>query len=661
MSVDFPNQNALGRDAFVSYASQDAAVANAVVENLEQQGIKCWIAPRDVTPGALYADGIIRAINEAKVLVLVLSAGSIASKHVGKEVERASSKGRPIIALKVDATPLTTALEYFLSESQWIDAAALGIPAALAKLGSAVGQALTAPSGVNPVVAVGFGASGTSAAKRPVGIRQVALAAAVLFASVAVGIAIHFWPSKHAQAQKPPAAVASDKSIAVLPFVDMSEKKDQEYFADGMAEEIIDLLVKIPGLKVIGRTSSFQFKSHNEDLRTIGAKLGVAYVLEGSVRKSGDHLRVTAQLIDTKDGAHLWSQTYDRDLSDVLKMQDEIAAQVVVALQIEVGAAYDIASRPALRNSEAYTLVLHGLHALNRQNQQGLEQALSDFQRAFDLDPTFADAAVGMGYTYDILGEYYYVPAPEAFEKARRGAEQALKLDPNNAGAHALLANIHFIYDWDWSAVESELKRARNLAPNDSLILLLAGQQSRIMGRWDDALKLMNASLDLDPLGAVGYEILSFIQLRRGRLAEAEAAIRRTLELSPTFGFAHYSLGTVLVVRGQGEAALAEYLKEPDERARFAGSAIAYFALGRRADSNTALSRWLTVANDFPYTTATIHAFRGELDEAFKGLDRAYAQKDARLPFIKGEVLLKNLEVDPRYKAFLKKMNLPYD
>jgi tetratricopeptide (TPR) repeat protein len=425
-----------------------------------------------------------------------------------------------------------------------------------------------------------------------------------------------------------------------------------------MAEEIIDLLVKYQALKVISRTSSFQFKGHNEDLRTIGAKLRVAYVLEGSVRRSGDHLRVTAQLINAQDGAHLWSQTYDQDLSEVLKMQDEIAAQVALALQIELNNA--MVSKSGPRSTEAYTLLLRGMHAFSRADQQGFEQATNYFQRALDLDPTFADAAVGMAAAYDSLGESNYMPAAAAFEQARRAAQQAIRLDPNDALAHALLGNIHLLYDWDWTAADAEIRQARDLAPNDADILLVAAQHSRILGRWDEALKLTNASVELDPLDPTGHEILNFVQIGGGRLSEAEAAIRRTLEISPTFSFAHYSLAVVLVARGQGETALKEFLKEPDERTRFIGAAIAKFALGAKPDADKALAQWTkSAANDFPYSTATIYAFRNQPDEAFKWLDRAYTQKDARLPFIKGESLMKKLEGDPRYKAFLKKMHLP--
>jgi TolB-like protein len=348
----------LGGDAFISYASQDSAVANSIVENLEQHGLKCWIAPRDVKPGAQYADAIVRAINDAKSVVLVMSVSAVASPHVGKEIERGSSKRKPIIAFRIDAAPLNHALEYFLSESQWIDVPQLGMTAALTKLAEAVGHVSALSPQLAPPVAAPARPSG-GVKNRAV----IVVAAAVIGVGAAVAIGIHFWPTDHGGVRSPAVAVISDKSIAVLPFTDMSEKKDQEYFADGMAEEIIDLLVKVPGLKVISRTSSFQFKGKAQDLRSIATQLGVAYVLEGSVRRSGDRLRVTAELIDSRDGTHVFSQTYDRDLSDVLKMQDEIAAALVRALQIDLGAAYGHVPRRAPRNTEAYTLYLQAIHA----------------------------------------------------------------------------------------------------------------------------------------------------------------------------------------------------------------------------------------------------------------------------------------------------------
>jgi TolB-like protein len=646
---------------FISYASQDAAAANSLVENLEQHGIKCWIAPRDVTPGSQYADEIVGAINDAKVFVLVLSEQAVASAHVGRELERAASKRRRIIVLRTDAAPLTRSFEYFLSDSQWIDVTALGVPAALTKLTQAVGQRLSPSSWVSP----GLGADARDPADRkrkPSYLtikRVIATAVFLVVAAVVVGVMVRYWPSKQGGSQAPAVAAIAEKSIAVLPFVDMSEKKDQEYFADGMAEEIIDLLVKIPGLKVISRTSSFQFKGKTEDLRSIATQLSVAYVLEGSVRKSGDHLRVTAQLIDSRDGTHLFSQTYDRELSDALKMQDEIANALVRALQIEVSPE-GVVSRAALRNTDAYTLYLQGQHAFDRFDQQGFEQAASYFQQALDLDPVFAVAASKLAAAYMVLGEWGFMPPAVAFEPARRADELALKLDPNLADAHAGLGRIHGVYDWDWSAADLELKLAQALAPNDARILFMSALQSLSTGHWDEALKLVNASLAQDPLNPSGYFVLYQTQVRRGRLSEAEAAIRRTLAISATFSRAHFYLGRVLLARNQPEAALTEMQKEGDDATRFGGSAMAYFALRRKADSDVALAQMLKdQAKRNPFYIAQVYAFRGGSDEAFQWLDRAYEQKDVGLSHFKGEVAFKSLEGDPRYKAFLKKMNLP--
>ncbi len=642
------------RRVFISYASHDAGVAQKVCSALEAAGFPCWIAPRNVVPGTMYADGIVHAIDDSSILVLVLSAQAVASAHVGREIERAVSKRHPVVALRIDAAPLTAAFEYFLNQSQWIEGG--GSDAAIAQLVSAVGQHLAPATG-----ALSTNANQASEAHRKAAMprRTWVLAAVVIVVALAGGYLLDkAWHSKHETTAS--TAVISDKSIAVLPFVDMSEKKDQEYFADGMAEEIIDLLVKIPGLKVISRTSSFQFKGKTEDLRSIGTRLGVAYVLEGSVRKSGDHLRVTAQLIDSRDGTHLFSQTYDRELKDVLKMQDEIAAQVGRALQIEVSAAYDMVPRPALGNTEAYTLYLQGLHALDRFDQPGLQQAENDFQRALGLDPSFAAAANRLGQVYSYLGEFGFISPTVAIEQVRHYVELTLKLDPNRAETHAALGGVvHGGYDWDWVAADRELQQARDLAPNDAAVLALSARQSIIMGRWDDALKLLNACAELDPLDPGLYLFLTFVQLQRGRLAEAEAAARRALEISPTFTLAHYWLGVVLLVRHQPEAALTEMLKEANEAPRSGGSSLAYFAMGARADSDAALAQMLSKETPHPYLIAQVYAFRGESDEAFKWLDRAYEQRDPSLVFVKSQPMFGNLVSDPRYKAFLKKMNLP--
>jgi TolB-like protein/tetratricopeptide (TPR) repeat protein len=644
------------RRVFISYASHDAAIAQKVCSALEAAGFPCWIAPRDVVPGTLYADGIVGAIDESKILVLILSKEAVGSAHVGKELERATSKRHPIISLRTDAAPLTRAFEYFLNESQWIEVGAGGTDAAIGKLTEAVGRHLS-PGSTSSQAPHAPVAGGRSA--RPQ--RSLAVAGVVIALVLAAGYFVvdKAWLSKPVAAKNDAtAAVVSDKSIAVLPFVDLSEKKDQEYFGDGMAEEIIDLLVKVPGLKVIGRTSSFQFKGKTEDLRSIGNQLGVAYVLEGSVRKSGDRLRVTAQLINTKDGTHLLSQSYDRDLSDVLKMQDEMAIKVARALKVEVFTR-DLISRPALRNTEAYTLYLRGMHADERFEPQGWEQAVNDFKRALELDPSFTEAAGAVAGEYQYGGQVGYVSRDVAYEKTQQFAKLALKLDPHFVDAHALLGSIYGSYAWNWAAEEKEINEALDLAPNDSGTLWAATVQSLTLGRWDDGVKFALALQEVDPLHPDGYFWLSYGQMHRDRLAEAETAIRRALELSPTYTYGPYALGLVLLARNQPQAALEAFLKEPSDGGRLNGSAMAYFTIGRKADSDAALAQSLKRKIMFPSGIAAVYAYRGESDEAFKWLDRAYAEKDPLLYAIKYRTEFDKLHDDPRYGAFLKKMNLP--
>ena len=274
-----------------------------------------------------------------------------------------------------------------------------------------------------------------------------------------------------APAATPGAPAISDKSVAVLPFVDMSEKKDQEYFADGMAEEILDLLAKIPGLTVIGRTSSFQFKGKNADLRTIGTQLNAAYVLEGSVRKSGDQVRITAQLINTRTGTHEWSETYDRHIGDVLKLQDAIAAAVVRELQLTVDSG-NLISHTTVKNADSYDLILRGRHAADRGDKEGYDEAVMLFQQALDRDPTSADAAANLALTYVGQVAVGSLGPAAGFEQARRAAANALKLDPQNVLANVVMAQIHILYDWDWAGAERLIKQIASLAPGNVDVLL---------------------------------------------------------------------------------------------------------------------------------------------------------------------------------------------
>jgi TolB-like protein/Tfp pilus assembly protein PilF len=635
------------RHLFISYASQDAELAQKACSALEAVGFTCWMAPRDVRPGALYADAIIRAINEAQAVVLVLSASAVTSTHVGREVERAASKHKQIIALRLDAAPLNPALEYFLGESQWIDVPALGMQTALTKLAEAVGRGPTAPAGQAP-------------ANKRVGetTKRLAIAAVILVCvGVATVLGMHFWSLNHRAAQAAAPAAITDKSIAVLPFVDMSEKKDQEYFADGMAEEVLDLLAKLPGIRVIGRTSSFQFKGKAEDLRKIGSTLGAAYVVEGSVRKSGERLRVTAQLIGAQDGSHLWSETYDDDVGDVLKVQDRIAAGLVRALQVSVGAD-ELQSRPPVKNAEAYDLYLRGRHAMDRFDKPGLETAVGYFQQALELDPSFIRAAEWLALAHEDLPELGFVPPREGYERARASVQRGLALDPKSGQLHSLMALIHAIYDWDWPAAEQEGKLALALDSRDPLVLGNVGQVYMGLGQWDDSARLLRASAAIDPLNAGQHYVLASTCIATGSLIEAEAESRMALQISPSFAGAHYLLGWTLLLEGRSEQALAEM--QQDACCVNLGLALVYYRMGRKAESDEALEQYTKEhATDDAFDIADVHAYRGEVDQAFLWLDRAYSQKDPALYTIKADPDFKSIAPDSRYKAFLRKMNLP--
>jgi TolB-like protein len=327
---------------FISYASQDAGVAQSLCTDLERHGVACWIAPRDVRPGDFYADSIVQAINACTVLLLVLSQNSIDSAHVLREVERASAKKRPIIAFRIDATPLPPGLEYFLSASQWIDASAAGAERLYPKLIEAIRsrQAAAPAPETDPRPATG--------SRSKSGRLVPAVAVAVVIAlGLAYLVAGRFWFARRAtaltasptSATPPPSDAAAPSfappahSIAVLPFVNMSGDPKQDYFSDGLSEELLNSLAAVRDLQVAARTSSFTFKGTDADVGVIARKLNVGAVLEGSVRKDGNQVRITAQLINALTGYHLWSQTYDRDLKSVLALQTEIATAVTKALQ----------------------------------------------------------------------------------------------------------------------------------------------------------------------------------------------------------------------------------------------------------------------------------------------------------------------------------------
>jgi TolB-like protein/Tfp pilus assembly protein PilF len=654
MTEDSASQTTSGHDVFVSYASYDAVIAQKVCSELEAAGFKCWIAPRDVVPGTLYADGIVGAIDESKILVLILSKNAVASAHVGKELERATSKRHPIIALRLDTAPLTRAFEYFLNESQWIDVGAGNTDAAIEKLVVAVGQHLppwtvTSPTSANQASVLH---------RKTATPRRTWIIAAVIVVSLAGAYFLvdKAWHSR--QETTVGTAVISDKSIAVLPFVDMSEKKDQEYFSDGMSEELIDMLTKIPDLQVTARTSAFSFKGRPTTITDIARTLGVAYVLEGSVRKSGETVRVTAQLIRVRGGYHVWSETYDRPLNDVFKVQDDVAGAVVKALKVSLLGG-DMPRGAGTRNAEAYNLYLQGKAAHGDRRSEN-ETAVLFLRKAILADPNYADAWALLSLTLSLIAEDGSSSAVQLLAEARRAALQALTLDPQLAAAHAKFAGILIWDDLDIRGGETQIEQARKLDPNDSYTLSIAGTVAAYRGDFNKAIELVRQSISSDPINPIRYRDLAWVLFYATKYSDALTAYQKMVALKPDARANHTFSAKILLAQNDPVAALAEIAREETaDREICECVAIAYDMLGRKAEADAELASLIRKhAADSAYAIALIYANRGEIDHAFEWFDRAYEQRDLALLDIKVHPLVRNVQTDPRFAALLRKLNL---
>jgi TolB-like protein len=457
----------------------------------------------------------------------------------------------------------------------------------------------------------------------------------------------------------PASAAAASPSIAVLPFVDMSPEKNQEYFSDGLAEEVLNDLAKIKGLRVVARTSSFQFKGKTEDLRIVGEKLNVSNVLEGSVRKEGNKVRITAQLIKAGDGFHLWSETYDRDLNDIFAVQEDIARAVASSLQVALLGG----SAPApvqTANSEAYDLTLQARYIRQKRSKENLDKARSYLRQAIARDANYAPAWVELAVVHSTDADMGYIPVDQGYHDAREAIDRALALDPNSAEAYSALSWIKTNYDWDWAGADGDAQRALALAPGNSSVLRRAANLAKTMGRLDEALRLDRQALAIDPLSLSAWSNLGLHSTAAGHFGEAADAARKVIELNPQQTVARYILAVSLIEQKHPAEALSAIQDEPEPVPRIMGLALCYHALGRTREADKALSEFIASYSGISaYQVADIYAFRGETDRAFEWLERAYAQRDTGLTDVKVDPLLENIRHDPRYAAFLKKMRLP--
>ena len=446
----------------------------------------------------------------------------------------------------------------------------------------------------------------------------------------------------------------SEKSIVVLPFVNMSSDKEQEYFSDGLSEELLNLLAGIPELRVISRTSSFSYKGKDIKLAQVADELNVAHVLEGSVRRSGNKIRITAQLVEARSDTHLWSQTWDREINDIFAVQDEIAGAVVQQLKITLLGA---PPKAKVVDPRAFALFLKARQVGRLGTPEGFTQAISLYEQALKLDPNNAAAWSGLANVYTNQAIFSLRPADEAYRLAREATNKALAVDPGFSRAHASLGRIAMNYEGDLAAAARHFERALALDPANPDIMRDFSTLAKNVGRIDVAIALQEFSNARDPLNAVGQYNLGVSYLWAGRMDEAIASSRAALNLNPERIVAHYNIGVALLLKGEPVAALAEMQRETGDDWRQIGLPIAYHALGQRAASDAALADLIQHhAQDSAYNIAYVLAFRGEVDRAFEWLDRAVKQSDSGLVEIVGNPLFANLHEDQRWLPFLRKI-----
>ena len=507
-------------------------------------------------------------------------------------------------------------------------------------------------------LAAGAGSSGQKKPSRTHYLLKFAIVPILTLVAVAV-TAEHFWFARSTSTRSP----VNASSIAVLPFADMSPAKDQEYFSDGLAEQLIHELAKVSGLKVVGRSSAFQFKGKNEDLREVGRKLGVGNVLEGSVRREGNHVRITAELIKADDGFQLWSQTYDREINDIFAVQDEIARAATQALQVKLlgSNGQPVASTLRSSNPQAYQAYLQANYFLGRgQSKEDLSKALAYTDTAINLDKTYAPAWALRASVQNRIAEIGLTDITEGFRQARSDAERSIALDPNSALGYLALARTQILYDWDWDAANTCLTKATVLEPGNAEAFRLRSYLSRQLGNLDEAIRLYEQAVALDPLRPDFHLGLGYLLYVAGRYDRAKAELQKALDLNPQAARVHFSLGKILIAEGKLQQALAEIEKEPGEWGKLTGQVMIYHALGREQDSNAALAGLIAKHHtDSAYQIAQVYAFRGEFDKSFEWLERAYKQRDPGLTQIKTDPLFKNLPQDRRYNELVKKMHLP--
>jgi TolB-like protein/DNA-binding winged helix-turn-helix (wHTH) protein/Flp pilus assembly protein TadD len=483
--------------------------------------------------------------------------------------------------------------------------------------------------------------------------------AAVVLASVVILVGASYMSWRHFRSTPPSRKIM----LAVLPFENLTGDPNKEYLADGLTEETISQLGRLSPeqLGVIARTSVMGYKHNDEHLDQIGRDLSVQYVLENSLRESGDHLRLTAQLIQVKDQTQLWSQDYDYPAKDILKLEDDVAKAVAHEIRVRLTSQQQAQlAQSHTANPEAFDAYLQGYHFFQGNTDNDADMAVKYYERAIQLDTSYALAWVGLSRARNWQANIGLIPAAEGHRLAREAVERALALNPNLAEAHSQMGRIKQQVDFDWAGADASFQRAVALDPGNPESVRVASFSAAMLGRFDEALQLNRRAVDLDPLNAHNWESLAETEYYMGQLDRAAADCKKGLELNPEVFSGPWNLSQIYIMQGRPQDALPEIELVRYGFIRAALYAIAYYALGRKKESGSALSELIAKYHaGGAYQIAEVYAFRNQSDKAFEWLDRAYTQHDDGLAYTKVDPLLKNLHGDLRFAALLKKLNLP--
>jgi adenylate cyclase len=487
--------------------------------------------------------------------------------------------------------------------------------------------------------------------------------AAVMGASSVLLVLVCFACWRHFSGMRPPNV--RKIMLAVLPFENLTGDPNKEYLADGLTEEMISQLSRLDPeqLGVIARTSVMGYKHKDRRLDEIGRDLSVQYVLENSLRESGNHLRLTAQLVEMKNQTHLWSHDYDYPTKDIFSIEDDVSKAVAREIQLRLTSQQQAAlvrQRPA--NPEAFDAYMQGFYFFERNSDEDTNRSAKSYERAVQLEPDYALAWVGLSRARHWQALRGLIPSDEGRRLAREAVVRALELNPNLATAQIQMGRIKRQDDFDWAGANASTQRGLALEPENPEIVRMAGFSALILGRFEEALSLDRRAIELDPFNAESWETLGETQFFVGQLEEAEVNHKRALELKPDIWFSHYSLSQTYILQGRPRDALPE-IDRVQQQVRDWGlylHAVAYYALGQRKESDAALRELIAKYQGVDdYSIARVYAFRNQPDEAFEWLDRGYARHNDGLIQMKIDPLLKNLHRDPRYAALLTKLNLP--